>query len=294
MKKLATSLIASALLLGASACSQDPNLKLAETQPVNAVLELIYGQLLQLEPVGGRRIAERALRRADLSIEDQSRLEFALAVTFENYQPKSDGMIQAAQELFRKVAERSPELAPKAILHIARSYEVHLSKPEPESAVVQYKILLEKYPESEVAAEATLRLGQNLLWRSNEAQRRRGREVLDAFLAAHPGHELAVAMHLALADAAVCREQYDDAVEHLIAAYEGGILPYKRRWQALYQIGNIAYLRLNRMDIAEKYYTIAVRDYWNTSSAFEAKKRIEEIRAKRAAGEPAPSAEGKG
>ena len=269
--------------LGVSACAKDPALGAAATRPADDVLRLIYNRMLQFDTPGAHGVAVRALERGDLAERDRLRIEFAKAVALENYQPKSDTVVAEAQALFQSIAKRSPELAPAALIHVARSYEVQISKPDPTEARRVYEDILRTYPDSPQTAEATLRLGVNLIWSWDAPSRRRGRERLEAFVREHPKHDLAVSMHLALADSAIARQAYEDGLDHLIAAFDGGILPHKRRTQAVYQIGNIAYLKLKRLDVAEKYYAIAVKDYWNWGGAYEARQNLEAIRKQRAA-----------
>jgi len=284
MKRLRQiALLAVWVTLGAAlaGCGDDPLLRKADTLPVDDVLRLIYEHVLQFDAVNGYAIAERALQRPNLTEDERDRLTFAKAFTLINYQPKSDDNVIAGQAVLVELAENVPALAPKAMFQVARAYEIHLRTPQMAKARELYRQILADYPDSTVAAEATWRLGANLIWRSDKRMQLEGQKVLEDFIAKHPNHELASSMHLVLGDAAVTREKFRYAVDQYIAAYEKGIAPHKRRLRAVYQIANIAYQRLDDIELAEKYYTIAVEKYWNWGGAFEAKEALKEIREKR-------------
>jgi len=274
-KGLIAALAVAALAVG---CAEDPKMQLVRTGPADEVLRLVYDYLLKFNPTGAYDLAREALKRTDFSDADRLRIEYASAIALENYKPKKDKNIEKAREIFLDIAARSPELAPKALLHVARAYEVHLNEPEPDKAKKTYEKIIADFPDTPSAYEATLRLGVNLLWRSDGRSRKEGGKILEAFIAAHPRHPIAVPMHLALADAAITREQFKRAVDHLVAAYEKGIIPFRRRMRAVYQIGNIAYLKLKDFKLAEKYYAIGVEQYRNWVGSYEAAERLEKIR----------------
>jgi len=266
-----------------SGCSEAPNIAMARTAPVSEVLEMIYNRVLQFDPTNGYNLAQAALAREDLSGDDRVLLEFAGALTLENYKPKKDRNVNKAAEIFESIAKKSPELAPRALLHIARGNEVHLNKPRPDKAAKYYQRIIAEYPKSDAAKEAALRLGVNLIWRKDKESREKGRKLLEDYIKANPKHDITVSMHLVLADTAIARENYKAAVKNLIAAHDKGIIPYRRRMRAVYQIGNIAYLKLSDYDLAEKYYKIGVEKYWNWVGNFEAKERLAIIAAKKKA-----------
>lgn len=279
-RRLLQGLPLAALALAAflAGCAEDPKMQIVRTGSADEVLRIVYDYVLKYNPTGAYDLTREALKRKDFSDADRLRLEYASAVTLENYKPKKDKNIEKAKAVFLDVAQKSPELAPRALLHVARACEVHLSEPRPDEAKKTYEKIIADFPGTPSAHEATLRLGVNLLWRSDERSRGEGEELLEGFIAAHPKESIAVPMHLALADAAVTREQFERAVEHLIAAYEKGIIPYRRRMRAVYQIGNIAYLKLKNFKLAEKYYAIGTQKYWNWVGCYEARQRLEEIR----------------
>ncbi|MHC5035240.1 MAG: tetratricopeptide repeat protein [Planctomycetota bacterium] len=150
--------------------------------------------------------------------------------------------------------------------------------------------LISNYPDSIEADEATIHLATTLLKPTiveakpgefdlpRPAAVQRGLKTLARRLETHPHNPLAAAMHVMMANKYIELKQFEEAVEHFIAADEAGIAVTKQRSITLWRIARIAETALKDYGLAEDYYSRYVNEFRRTDLYYRATKSLERVR----------------
>jgi len=164
---------------------------------------------------------------------------------------------------------------------------------EGKSAAGQTKLmrLIQDFPESLEANEAVVHVADSLFKPTRrhsepgqfslagEGAVQRGLNMLEERLRAYPHNALATTMHLMLAGKYIELQQFQKAVEHLLAAEEQGIAGVMLQSITLWRIARIAHIELKDYDLAERYYAKYAEQFPRTTLYYRATKSLERVRA---------------
>lgn len=187
---------------------------------------------------------------------DEARL--GEAVTLLLRQPKTDGNVNRAADLFAALVNEStdPSLAIRAKYHLARIAQTHRTPNDPETARRLFRELIAAHPGHSYAELATVKLAILELYEPGPDDVRRAR--FDDFAKAAAALESRSArrdLNFLLADASQ-RFGYDPArtLDFLLAADRAGVARQMERGNTWVRIGRIAQ-ETGRVEIAREYYT---------------------------------------
>lgn len=149
--------------------------------------------------------------------------------------------------------------------------------------------LIEEFPDSTLADEAAVHLADSLLSPKHgegtgvyvlprAAEIDRGVRILEGRLSSHPDSPLAAQMHIMVGNVYIDREEFQKAIDHLIAAEEFGIDVSRTRSIVLWQIARIAEKKLEDYELAERYYALYVQDFPHTTLFYRASKSLDRVR----------------
>jgi tetratricopeptide (TPR) repeat protein len=150
--------------------------------------------------------------------------------------------------------------------------------------------LLGSFPDSREAAEAAIHLAHShtqpypkadkgVFVVPTDATEQAGRRALADWLAAQPENELASTHHMLLGQMLVAERNYEEGVKELIRAHESGLISLQTRAAVVLHIATLAHKKLGDYDMAEKYYELFVREFPRSFYHYQAKERLDQVRA---------------
>ncbi|MGC1481643.1 MAG: hypothetical protein WA771_14175 [Chthoniobacterales bacterium] len=196
------------------------------------------------------------------SVDDPQMLLGRAAVLL-NLQPKTDGRVDRAIELFEKImTEHSGEdVAVEAEYLRARAEQVHRAEPDLAKARRQFRQLIDAHSGHRLADIASVKFATLEVWTGRADEQalaiQRWNERVGAITYGPARKDL----HLLLADA----EKYVTgdkaaALGHFIQAEKLGIANAKTRGDVVFQIGEFAH-EVGRNDVARKFYEKFLKDF---------------------------------
>ena len=206
---------------------------------------------------------------------------FGTALMLLNVQPKTEGNIQRAAVLLDEVAAaREDDLSALAGYYRARIEQTHRLKPEREKAVELFTQLIERYPTHPAAQFAVVKRALIEIYDGSPREEKRRRMELLAQTASNLTYAPARRdLHMLLADSYARLFQDDEqALKHLLAADQAGIVRSKSRGSVWVRIGELAG-RLGRTDVATEYYRRFLATYRRDSRHYTIEQRLKTLGA---------------
>lgn len=220
-----------------------------------------------------------------LSKKDANRREVILgqAAALIGVQPKTEGNINTAVEMCQKLVQENPgdTVGLLANFLLARIEQYHRQPANPQKAAEIYRQLLREHPESLVAQISSSKLAVLLLFSLTTApdELKKNLEELDAILAKMPLVESRRDTLVVMGNACILFKLGDErALRYLIDAESAQIPSIKLRGDILLQIGSTAQ-KLNRKDVALKYYGMFVDQYRRDARNYMVRQKIAQLKS---------------
>ncbi len=212
---------------------------------------------------------------------DAREAQFGVALMLLKVQPKTEGNIQRAAELFDQVAAQGADnLSALAMYYRARVEQVHRYEPAPDKAAALFTTLIEKYPQHPVAQGAVVKRALISVYDESALEVKRDRlasleQAAEALTDASARRDL----HLVVADS-YARLFNDDerALANLLAADRIGITRSKSRAHVWVRIGSLAE-RTGKLEVAADYYRRFLDKYQRDNRHFTIAQRMKNLGA---------------
>lgn len=266
-------------LLFPMACSRDAGLVDADQ-----VLEQARREMLSFRVTEARKILEAGAAAFPEDSEERGDYLYLLALSCWHTQPADANLVRRADGLLVETATENPEAdyAPAAWLYAGRIRDIRDFSgdiPDYEGAREAYRQVMERYPDSLEAAEATAHHAVTFMKDTDDPESMaRGAKLLEAWLAEHPEHEYGSSMALFLANV------YDQflpdtakALQYYQHAYRLGFVNETRTGARLWRMAELARIENQPRD-AVTYCQRIIRDYARSGRGHEAIEMLKDIR----------------
>lgn len=212
---------------------------------------------------------------------DSREIDYGLAVSLLNLQPKTSSNIDRAAQLFTQITAANPddELGIASLYFLARLEQVHRSTPDVPKALALYGHLVDRHPEHLLAQLAVTKIAILKLYNSplNSNKRKALAEIEK--LAPLLKDPLARANFDYIVGTACIRFKLGDqkAMDYLIEADRIGIPVEILASHALVRIGNLA-TRLGQRDVAIAYFERFVQEFPRDIRNFTVRQKLVELK----------------
>lgn len=199
--------------------------------------------------------------------QERRSLRFGEAVTLLNVQPRTEGNIDKARQIFEEVraAGSADDMGVESWYLLGRIEQVHRPSPDLAKAESIFRELTAAHPAHPAAQRARVKLAVLRLYAQvDEAERRRRYEEFTANAKDLTDPSAKVQMHFTLAEVAR-RFKYGHAEElaHLVAADQTGVVKRSLQIQVMVRAGDLARLT-GQNELARSYYTRFLEQYPRT------------------------------
>ncbi len=189
---------------------------------------------------------------------------FGRAVCAQQITPHTAERLSAAAASFESILEQRPDhpVAARAWLNLGRideAVDYAGDTADLDAARRRYETVRERFPGSFEAGEATLRLASTFVRPHRPAEMRRGVQVLEGWLAAHPDDPLASGMWQYLAETYQKLGDDKSAVAAMVRADEAGLLLDANPMNQYYFIATLA-AQTGQRELAVRYYRRLIED----------------------------------
>lgn len=198
--------------------------------------------------------------------------------------PASEALVGRADELFAEIVARAPasRFAPYALRNQARLREIRDypgDAPDPEAARPFYRAIIERWPEREIAHEATLRLGGTYIQKlDDEASVREGFAIYRQFIKENPGTAIASIMWEHMGETALnFLGDQELAFEGLRRAEAIGFIDRNKVATNYWRIAELAE-DLDQPEVAVRYYQRIIAEHSRSGRAFESIQALQALR----------------
>ncbi len=188
---------------------------------------------------------------------------------------KPDNEIDLAMDYYRQCVEKYKPTAmtPLAMMSLARQADLppREKNRNPAEARKWYARIVDEFPDTVTADEATMWLAGDLLRSEDPSEQNRGAELLTGYLDRRPDNFCASTMHYLLAKMHQRREEWAQAIEQYTAADEAGIAIGTERAGMCFQAAQISEQRLHDKKKAVRWFRIIVDEITRTNKFYVAK-----------------------
>lgn len=207
---------------------------------------------------------------------------FGQAVACHQWQPASEALIREAEGIYIQLAdEGAGEEAVQALLRLGRLAELSDyfgDKEDLPKAREIYQQVMTRWPQHPEAGEAGLRLAAAWAQSLDPADVRKGIEVIETWLKAHPEEPKAAIMLQYLSELHWSfLKDAKSAVASLVEADRRGFDCDGREWQYCWRIARLAEEQLKDRDLAIRYYRKIIIDYPKSGSAWESQQELKRL-----------------
>jgi tetratricopeptide (TPR) repeat protein len=227
-------------------------------------------------------------RALDQKIGDPREAQYGLALTLLNRQPKTNGNIALATDLFTRLQTSNPndDIGISSLYFLARIAQVHEHEPDIAKALTIYEQLVREHPDHFLAQLAIVKISVLKLYTgANVEAKKKALRDIDKMTPLLMEPSLRCEFDYLVGTACIRYRLGDErAMQLLIEADSLGIPIQTAAANARVRIGNLA-LRLGRKDIAARYFERFIEDSPRDQRAFTIREILSQLHSEKAVAE---------
>ncbi|MFP4055003.1 MAG: tetratricopeptide repeat protein [Phycisphaerae bacterium] len=241
--------------------------------PPEIVLEAAWDAVKLANWARAEACFDHVLSASDANDVHKSRSAYGLGYVWQFRKPDND--LDTAMDYYRQCVQNYPpsDMTPLAMMSLARQADLPPREKDrnAEEARQWYRRIIDEFPRSVTADEATMWLANGFLRNDDPNDLARGAEILTSYLDRRPDNFCASTMHFLLAKMHQQREEWAKAIEHYTAADEAGIAIRTERAGMCFQAAQVCEQRLNDKKDAVRWFRIIVDEVARTNKFYVAK-----------------------
>jgi tetratricopeptide (TPR) repeat protein len=271
-------LLTAAVWMGAGAFPQG----VCADEVVSELLEKATEQVTFFDWDKARSLYQAAMDRAESQSDPWQSAVFGLAVALQQATPANAGAIARAGDLYQKLADEKlgSRFAARSLMNLGRMAEVrdfYGDQPDLPAARGYYAQVIARFPHDEIASEATLRLAGSYVQTFKPEDLKKGADILENWLAAHPADPFASGMWQYTGDAHFYLGGDRAALDAYVKADALGWMDPGNEGPILWRMAVLADRRLNDPATAGRYYTRIITDVPYSGKAYESQLALKRL-----------------